>query len=405
MFDKNPQLRMDLDFFPIQHGDEQVILIKDSLGLVEDGRAVPFSLYEIMAQLDGTKTVRDIQMHLIRQKGGLLVGADEVEQLLAYLDESYLLNTERYEKARDGIIAEFTKRRVRPCSYCGKSYPGSAAELQKMLDEILESRSLEKEDDARLSALIAPHIDLSVGASVYGRAYQCLKNATPSRVVVLGVGHQMIGDLFCLTKKDFETPFGLVKNDPVTVQRLWDAGNSIVSETDFSHKAEHSIEFQVIFLQHLLRKDSFTIIPILCGPVRSFLSEYNREAYLDAARPFLTVLSEILDAEDGETLLVAGVDLSHIGPKFGHNREAASFSAQAETHDHALLKAVCEGDAEAFWDESGRVEDAFNVCGFSAMACLLEVLPLSTGKLLDHQTWHEGPTRSAVSFAAVVFTK
>jgi AmmeMemoRadiSam system protein B len=405
MADKNPRLRMDLEFFPIQHGDEQLILIRDSLGLVEEGKAVPLPLYEVMAQLDGTNTVRDIQMLLMRQKGGILVGTDVVEQLLAHLDDLYLLNTQRYEQARHKIIAEFASKKVRPCSHCGQSYPGSAADLKSRLDEILNSQSLETKPNGRVAALIAPHIDLSVGSRVYGSAYQCLKHSSPSRVVVLGVGHQMIGDLFCLTKKDFQTPLGVVKNDLETVQKLWNAGHSIVSGSDFSHKAEHSIEFQIIFLQHLLPQNSFTIIPILCGPIKPFLPEYTRKTYLKKAHPFLTVLSEILDKEDKETLLVAGVDFSHIGPKFGHDREATYFADHSEIHDQILLRAVSEGDADAFWEESRRVEDKFNVCGFSAMACLLEVLPPSKGKVLDYHIWHEQPTRSAVSFGAVVFRK
>ncbi len=396
---------MDLEFFPIQHGNEQLILIRDSLGLVEEGKAVPPPLYEVMAQFDGTNTVRDIQMLLIRQKGGILVDTDEVEQLLAHLDELYLLNTERYKQARQKIIAEFAKKNVRPCSHCGQSYPGSAADLKSRLDEILNSQALETKPDARVTALIAPHIDLSVGSRVYGSAYQCLKYSSPSRVVVLGVGHQMMGDLFCLTKKDFQTPLGVAKNDLGSVQKLWDAGHSIVSDSDFSHKTEHSIEFQVIFLQHLLPQNSFTIIPILCGPIKPSLSEYTRKTYLKKAHPFLTVLSEMLDKEDKETLLVAGVDFSHIGPKFGHDREASYLSGYSETHDQILLKAVSEGDADAFWEESRRVEDQFNVCGFSAMACLMEVLPPSEGKIVDYHIWHEEPTRSAVSFAAVVFRK
>jgi len=401
----NPRLRMDLEFFPIQQGKEQLILIRDSLGLVEQGKAVPRPLYEIMAQLNGTNTVRDIQMYLMRQSGGVLVGTDEVEQLLAQLDELYLLNTERYKQARDRIIADFSSKKVRPCSHCGQSYPASSTELKSLLDEILSSRFLKNESNGDVTGLIAPHIDLPVGSKVYGSAYRCLKNSSPTRVVVLGVGHQMIGDLFCLTKKDFQTPFGEVKNDVETVQKLWDAGHSIVSEKDFSHKAEHSIEFQLIFLQHLFQQKPFTIIPILCGPIKPFLSEFTRKTYLEAAKTFLAFLSEILESKDKETLLVAGVDFSHIGPKFGHNREATSLVIHSENHDQILLKAVSECDADTFWEESGRVEDAFNVCGFSAMACLLEVLPPSNGKVLDYHIWHEQPTHSAVSFAAVVFRK
>ena len=168
---------MDLDFLPIQHGNEQLILIRDSLGLVEEGKAVPLPLYEVMAQLDGTNTVRDIQMLLMREKGGVLVGTDEVERLLAYLDSLYLLDTERYEQARNNIIAEFASKMIRNCSHCGQSYPASAADLKSSLKEILNSQPLETKLDAGVTALIAPHIDLSLGSRVYARAYQCLKES------------------------------------------------------------------------------------------------------------------------------------------------------------------------------------------------------------------------------------
>jgi AmmeMemoRadiSam system protein B len=221
---------------------------------------------------------------------------------------------------------------------------------------------------------------------------------------VLGVGHQMMGDLFCLTEKDFETPLGVVKNDRNMVKELWDAGRAIISENDFGHRDEHSVEFQVIFLQHLLPEDSFTIIPILCGPLMPSLSGYSRSAYMETAGPFLQALSGILSDGDHETLVVAGVDFSHIGPKFGHNMPATHLQGQSEMHDQNLLKAFSNMQTDVFWEESIRVKDQFNVCGFSAMACLMEVLPPSRGQILGYEVWHEQPTRSAVSFAAVGFT-
>ena len=70
-----------------------------------------------------------------------------------------------------------------------------------------------------------------------------------------------------------------------------------------------------------------------------------------------------------------------------------------------MLHALTERDADSFWKESGRVRDHYNVCGFAALACLLEVLPPGGGRLLGYEMWHEEPTRSAVSYAAVVFSE
>lgn len=401
---KNPRVRTDLAFFPVQHEDRQFVLIRDHLGLVEEGKAVPRQLYEVMTFLDGTNSVRDLQMILMRQKGGVLVGADEVEALLAHLDESLLLDTKRYERAKEDIVAQFAAKTVRPCSHCGRSYPDKPADLKNTLDEILKTRDPVPKPGGRVVALVAPHIDLSVGSKAYARAYGYLEHTSPSRVVLIGVGHQMMSDLFCLTVKDFETPFGVVKNDRGMVERLQDAGRSIISKNDFVHRAEHSLEFQVIFLQHLLPENSFTIIPILCGPLMPSLAGYSRASYLETAAPFHEAISEILNDGNRETLVVAGVDFSHIGPKFGHDMPATHLQSLSEMHDQRLLKAFSERNADIFWEESIKVEDRFNVCGFSAMACLMEVLPQSRGQILGYEVWHEQPTRSAVSFAAVVFT-
>jgi AmmeMemoRadiSam system protein B len=344
-------------------------------------------------------------MMLMQQQGGVLVSADEVERVLAELDASYLLESERFLKAKEEIVSRFVESPVRPCSHCGRAYPDSPEALRERLDEILHAPPISPPPEARLKALIAPHIDLSAGTRVYSSAYGCLRQSAATRVIVLGVGHQMRGDLFCMTEKDFETPLGTLRTDKAAVERLSEAGGAILAENDFVFKHEHSVEFQVLFLQHLMAEQDFTLVPLLCGPLLGVLSEYSRGAYLAAASPFLEVLSGILAEADEETLVVAGVDFSHIGPKFGHDRPATYLEARAEAHDQALLNAISAGDASAFWQESIRVEDAYNVCGFSAVACLLEVLPPSPVHILGHQFWHEAPTQSAVSFAAVAFTE
>jgi hypothetical protein len=78
--------------------------------------------------------------------------------------------------------------------------------------------------------------------------------------------------------------------------------------------------------------------------------------------------------------------------------------AEAQKHDRALLSALRTGSAARFWEENRRVEDRYHVCGFSAMACLLELFD-AEGHTLDYEFWEEEATQSAVSFAAVLMTK
>ncbi len=399
-----PRIRRDLEFFPIQHQGQQVVLIRDSLGLVEEGKAVGLPLYQIMALLDGVTTFADLQMAFMRQQGGVLVSRDEINRLLAHLDESFLLDSENYRRARDQIIADFTSRRVRPCSHCGKSYPDNPSELKARLDEILHCEPPPPDPGGGVVALIAPHIDLTVGHRGYSTAYQMLKGTAPSRIIVLGVGHHLQNGLFSITDKDFETPLGVIRADQEAVRRLRESGRDIIAADDFVHRSEHSIEFQVLFVQHLLDDRPVAIVPILCGSLQVGIPEYSRQAYRQTAGPFLDTLRALLEEPGEDTLVVAGVDFSHIGPKFGHEMPATAMETQARTHDQSLLEHLRRLDADSFWEESRSVRDRFNVCGYSALACLLEVLPECRGEILHYETWHEAPTRSAVSFASAVFT-
>ena len=403
MDESRPLVRRDLQYIPVQHEGQPLILVRDPLGLVPEGRAVAVGLYQLMMVLDGSMTIRELQTALMRQQGGVLVGADELKKILAYLDDAFLLESARFKQAKDEIVKEFCLKKVRPPSHSGQAYPDNPDELHKRLDRVMAGASSAAPPGGKLRALVAPHIDLSVGERVYGSAYHTLREAAPSTVVILGVGHSMGRDMFSLTEKDYETPFGRVGTDLDLVRELRQAGGAAVSSDDFAHRSEHSIEFQVVFLQHLLKRKEFRIVPILCGAAQGSLAEYSRRAYREVAGPFLKKLTEVLAAGGGEALLLAGVDLCHVGPKFGHEMPAAYLESQAKNHDKTLLEHLTQMNADGFWETSRSVNDHYNVCGFSALACLLEVAPPCRGIVLNYDMWHEAQTQSAVSFAAAAF--
>ncbi|MBL7179941.1 MAG: hypothetical protein ISS65_06990 [Desulfobacterales bacterium] len=132
MDDKAPAIRKDLEFIPVQQGNQQLILIRDHLGLVREGMGVAPHLFQIMALLDGTKTIRDLQMELMRQRGGVIVGADEVSDLLKKLDDAFMLDSEKFNKAKYQIEAErFWEESIRVedrFNVCG--FPAMAAMLE-----------------------------------------------------------------------------------------------------------------------------------------------------------------------------------------------------------------------------------------------------------------------------------
>lgn len=400
---EHPKARRDLEFFPGQIDNQTLIVIKDRLGLVQEGKAIAPELYRLISMLDGTHSVRDIQVELMRQQGGRLVSTEEVEALLNQLESSYLLESPRYREAKRELVTRFSAQKVRYCSHAGLSYPKEEHELRNRLEDILAIERARDLPEGKITALVAPHIDLEAGKRVYSTAYQAINGLEIERVILLGVGHSMIDGMFSITGKDFETPLGRVETDVKAVKGLVEAGGDILWRDDFHHRDEHSIEFQLIFLQHLFSDRPFTIIPILCGSLMGSLPSYNREAYQSKAGDFLSVLANA--AGDDGTIMIAGVDLSHVGPKFGHDAPASLIIRDSEHHDRQLLDFICSRDADGFWEESKKVNDRYNVCGFSALACLLETLPAGQGTLLTYETYREEPTKSAVSFAAAIFTK
>ena len=125
------------------------MLIQDHLGLVQEGLGIALYVYQFITLLDGTRTVRDLQAELMRHSGGILVTGHEVENMVTKLDEAFLLDSDKFLKAKNKIRADFISSRTRPCFLGGRSYPKDRSALQKALDNILagqtpppESRSI-----------------------------------------------------------------------------------------------------------------------------------------------------------------------------------------------------------------------------------------------------------------------
>jgi len=396
-----PRFRSDIDAFPTLYQGEKVVVIKDSLGLIEKPVVLSATDLEFARLLDGSRSVQDIQLLLMRQKGGLLVSTDSIQKTLDVFDSLFLLDSDRYREAKGRMIGKFSRQAIRKPFLTGSAYPGSSDALREYLDSILnEDHKDETSPTQRIKALIAPHIDLEVGREIYRRAYRAVRHLSPRKIVLLGTGHALTDGLISLSSKDFETPLGVVQTDREAVQNLSDAAGDILAPNDFAHRSEHSIEFQTLFLRHLFGS-SFLLVPLLFGSFHEVLTDFSRPSQIAGMDTFLDALRFILEESPSDTLCVAGVDLSHIGPKFGHASSSSAIIRDAREHDARLIERICAADAEGLWAEIQNSGAFYNVCGFSALACLLELLPESEGHLLGYDFWEEESTQSAVSFAAI----
>ncbi len=397
MNDDFPCIRTDIQITPAMYEGRRVLMIQDLLGLIDPPMLVDEQMVPLLSLLDGTHSTQDLRTELTKAQGDVIVPDHAVQRLLARLDQGYLLQSERYRQAYREVVDEYRRQTVRTPTCAGTAYPDDPGELAHYLDAMVQSEPQTGQTD-NIAGLVAPHIDLRVGERGYARAYGAMRHLRPELIVVLGVGHQMDHGYFSLTAKDYETPFGRVETDKDLVARLAEAGNPCVASHDLAHRDEHSIEFQLIFLQHILARCSFKVAPMLCGGFHGQLSVCDGPDEIAGVHDLLEALKQELAGRNA--LVLAGVDMSHIGLKFQDPDPAALIADEAEKHDRALLHALSRGDAKAFWAESRRVADRYHVCGMSALLCALHLLEPCRGNILHYETWHEKETQSAVSFAA-----
>ncbi|MCR4408769.1 MAG: AmmeMemoRadiSam system protein B [Candidatus Saccharicenans sp.] len=403
---KSPlRLRPDLEFQPMEYQGRKGILVSDRLGLIKNPVLLQGEALEVLTLIDGQHDDQDIRLEFLRKRGYSLKGAGLVGEILQSFRQLWLLDTPEFQRRKQELIQEFAALPVREPALAGEAYPEKPEELKKLLSEILELEKLPPEvarlvSDRNPTVLVAPHIDLRRGRRLYSLAYRSLVGKKFRRVIVLGTGHAVENGNISLTEKDFATPLGLVKTEKELVKNLKKAGGSLVAPDDFAHKKEHSIEFQLLFLQHLLG-DDFQLVPVLFGSFQPWLETAGRASGIPGFSPFLDVLAGVA-AEPG-TLVVAGVDFCHVGPRFGHQQTASELKEAVVAYDHDLVEALIHWQPESFWGQVRDSGDRFNVCGFPVLASLLEIFQKREGFFLGYELSEEQATGSAVSFASLLY--
>ncbi len=389
------------------HG--RVLVLRDTQGVTSGYAAIPPALIPIVSRFEGALTCEEIAGEVSAELGEQ-VPVQLVERLADELDAGLFLEGATFREALARVTREFHESATRGATHAGGAYSADPVELARYLDDrclAQASPSAAASPPHALTALIAPHIDPWRGATGYGHAYAALRSglaAEADTFILFGTSHAPMTEPFALCRKAFDTPLGPMPADLDAIDRIAARCGYDPFADELNHKREHSIEFQAVFLRHVLGDRPAVIVPILAGLGRHQArrtdpgGDTQAMALLDAVR-------ELVAERGRRAVVIAGADLAHVGPRFGDRApyDATARALLAET-DRASLALAAQSDASGFWRHVAGDLDARRVCGLAPVyAMLMTMAPASEGRVAHYEQTIDAEDGSIVSHAAVSF--
>ncbi|HTB12534.1 MAG TPA: AmmeMemoRadiSam system protein B [Bryobacteraceae bacterium] len=398
-----PRLRSNLDFLPSPVPDRPGLVIRDPFQYSDATLIVPPPLIACLEFFDGAHSSLDLREYLVRATGELEVG--EIEQhLVDTLSSAGFLEDEAFEERKAAAGRAFAEASVREPSHAGSGYPEEKSELIRTFDEHLNGDRTPPATE-KLLAIAAPHVSPFGGVEAYRAAYSSLSERDADRTfVILGTSHYGQPDRLGLTRKPFATPYGETIPDLALINEIQAKSGDAAAMEDYCHAIEHSIEFQVVFLQHLFGPQ-IRIVPILCGSYANSIYRGGAPEANDHVNRMLGTLGEIAAREGDRLLWVLGIDMAHMGRRYGDPFPAAAERDEMEEvalRDRARIDRMEAGDARGFWDLVQQNQDDLKWCGSAPIYTFLKAVPQARGRLLRYQQWNIDD-QSVVSFAGMRF--
>lgn len=403
-----PRLRY-VQAFPVDHGTTNAYALRDPTGLAEDVVVLSGDALFFLQYFDGQHSLLDMRVEYMRAFGRM-IEEEKLRNIVEELDRRHFLVSEEFDRYKAELVERMLSGPQRPVAHAGQSYEADPQRLREQLDGFfLHPNGAGRPTPARSApcplAAVAPHIDLRAGGPCYSHTYRALAEAEPAEVyVILGTGHSGLQNLYSVLPKDFSTPLGAVHHDAEFIKRLASHYAGDLFSEPLSHRHEHTIEFQAIFLQHLFGGvREYTIVPVLSSFAYLMLedSQFAREQKL--IENFAWSLRRTM-AEDGRRVcLLASVDLCHVGPRYGDKLSPDPvFLGQVAKADHELLACIERVDAAGFCRAIARERDRYRVCGFAPLYTLLSATEAKNGKILRYDRAAVDGQDSTVTFTSAV---
>ncbi|MHC4814082.1 MAG: AmmeMemoRadiSam system protein B [Planctomycetota bacterium] len=386
----------------VEHGGQAGIVLHDPLGIAPEQVFVPDGLLAVVALFNGERTIPAIEAE-ITHGSSQVVPNGFVAGIVDQLDQRLVLQSERFRAALDVAMTGFLAQPVRAARHAGSlGYPAEQATAREALSSMVRRLPTGEPRRPTPRGLVAPHLDLVRGREGYVLAYSYLAECQPADLyVVFGTGHQGPGAPVTGLAMDWETPLGTLRTDRDFVAVVHDSVGPPDRVDQFLHRDEHSLEFQMLFLAHILdgHSEDAQVAGFLCGQLPSSGENVLEESYVGS------LLDAFRSGCDGRRVcFIGGADLAHVGPVFGDvdQVDQARLDRLAQVERNKLAHLV-NGDPGAFHRSVEQDGNPDRICGTTPMV-LAAALAGGAAHLLHYDQARAPDGSQVVSFCSMVFT-
>jgi len=399
-----PPLR-PIEILPAEYDGREILVVHDPAGQAVGTMAISPATLFILSLLDGEHSPAQIQEAFDKQFGQALP-REQLDGLIEQLDQAFYLDSAHFAEhlatLKDAYLAAPT-RRSEDEALLGADEDGLEPTLKRLLAD--NERAQPTNHAGRLVGLVAPHLDFDRGQACYADVYGLLaEHKKARRFVILGTNHFGQAISVTATCKDFETPLGTTRTDRDFIDALESRCDIDLCADEYDHKREHSVELQVLMLQHVLGAGNFEIVPVLCSDPSYGMSMSTRDDGKCDLQIVGEQLRELIGGDSGETIVIAGADLSHVGPRFGDDCELDErFLAKVGQKDQSIIDAVLANDAGRFIETLIGDENSTRICSVGCLFGLMTALPGAQAELLRYHQAIDEPSGTGVTCASIVF--
>ena len=282
----------------------------------------------------------------------------------------------------------------------GQFYPGQHDSCVDEINECLKARTLSKSLPETIAAGIVPHAGWTFSGSLAALVFSAIKQRHQKvhTFVIFGAAHGYFGQSPAVYETgSWITPLGEVAIDEELAGAVLSSGTAVSDSAP--HRAEHSIEVQLPFIQYLFA--GAKILPILVPPGGQAVA-------------LGTSVGGIISADEHKKIICIGsTDLTHYGPRYGFTPMGTGAEALKwadRVNDQKFIDLALKLEPQSLLTSAA---ENCNACGAGAAAAAVAAakkLGKTKGLLLAHTNSNEimlrkmGATSAeSVGYAAIVF--